>query len=185
MTAPAAPVAHGRRVFRNTLFTGVVGVLSLLANFVVIGEAVRHLGMGPYGVLTLALAFSLSAGYPQHLRPRPAVGRDALRRRCGRARPARANQRGGEFGVRAALSGGGGRRRDPAHAVLRRNTHLHQRAWLGAAERSPPPVRPVRGRSLFRLARRWRSSASCRDCSGTGGSRWSTCRVRSSTRCSH
>ena len=63
MTVPAAPVAHGRRVFRNTLFTGVVGVLSLLANFVVIGEAVRHLGMGPYGVLTLALAFSLSAGF--------------------------------------------------------------------------------------------------------------------------
>ena len=33
MTAPAVPVAHGRRVFRNTLFTGVVGVLSLFANF--------------------------------------------------------------------------------------------------------------------------------------------------------
>jgi O-antigen/teichoic acid export membrane protein len=63
MTAPAVPVAHGRRIFRNTLFTGVVGVLSLLANFFVIGEAVRHLGMGPYGVLTLALAFSLSAGF--------------------------------------------------------------------------------------------------------------------------
>lgn len=63
MTVPAAPVAHGRRVFRNTLFTGVVGVLSLLANFFVIGEAVRRLHMGPYGVLTLALAFSLSAGF--------------------------------------------------------------------------------------------------------------------------
>jgi O-antigen/teichoic acid export membrane protein len=63
MTAPAVPVAHGRRVFRNTLFTGVVGVLSLFANFFVIGQAVRHLGMGPYGVLTLALAFSLSAGF--------------------------------------------------------------------------------------------------------------------------
>jgi len=63
MTAPAVPVAHGRRVFRNTLFTGVVGVVSLLANFFVIGEAVRHLRMGPYGVLTLALAFSLSAGF--------------------------------------------------------------------------------------------------------------------------
>src|SRR6202051_4431702 len=63
MTVPAEPVAHGRRVFRNTLFTGAVGVFSLLANFVVIGEAVRHLGMGPYGVLTLALAFSLSAGF--------------------------------------------------------------------------------------------------------------------------
>src|SRR6202051_4886833 len=61
--APDVPVAHGRRVFRNTLFTGVVGVLSLFANFFVIGEAVRHLGMGPYGVLTLALAFSLSAGF--------------------------------------------------------------------------------------------------------------------------
>jgi O-antigen/teichoic acid export membrane protein len=63
MTAPAAPIAHGRRVFRNTLFTGGVGVFSLLANFFVIGEAVRHLGMGPFGVLTLALAFSLSAGF--------------------------------------------------------------------------------------------------------------------------
>jgi O-antigen/teichoic acid export membrane protein len=63
MTVPAAPVAHGRRVFRNTLFTGAVGVFSLLANFFVIGQAVRHLGMGPYGVLTLALAFSLSAGF--------------------------------------------------------------------------------------------------------------------------
>ena len=37
MTVPAAPVAHGRRVFRNTLITGVVGVFSLLANFFVIG----------------------------------------------------------------------------------------------------------------------------------------------------
>jgi O-antigen/teichoic acid export membrane protein len=63
MTVPAAPVAHGRRVFRNTLFTGAVGVFSLAANFFVIGQAVRHLGMGPYGVLTLALAFSLSAGF--------------------------------------------------------------------------------------------------------------------------
>jgi O-antigen/teichoic acid export membrane protein len=63
MTVPAVPVAHGRRVFRNTLITGAVGVFSLLANFFVIGEAVRHLGMDPYGVLTLALAFSVSAGY--------------------------------------------------------------------------------------------------------------------------
>ena len=63
MTVEAAPIAHGRRVFRNTLFTGAVGVFSLLANFFVIGEAVRRLGMGPYGVLTLALAFSLSAGF--------------------------------------------------------------------------------------------------------------------------
>jgi O-antigen/teichoic acid export membrane protein len=63
MTVDAAPVAHGRRVFRNTLFTGAVGVFSLLANFFVIGEAVRRLGMGPFGVLTLALAFSLSAGF--------------------------------------------------------------------------------------------------------------------------
>jgi O-antigen/teichoic acid export membrane protein len=63
MTVPAVPVAHGRRVFRNTLITGVVGILSLLANFFIIGEAVRRLGMGPYGVLTLALAFSLSAGF--------------------------------------------------------------------------------------------------------------------------
>jgi O-antigen/teichoic acid export membrane protein len=63
MSAPAVPVAHGRRVFRNTLITGLVGVFSLLANFFVIGEAVRRLGMGPYGVLTLALAFSLSAGF--------------------------------------------------------------------------------------------------------------------------
>jgi O-antigen/teichoic acid export membrane protein len=63
MTAGAAPIAHGRRVFRNTLFTGAVGVFSLLANFFIIGEAVHRLGMGPYGVLTLALAFSLSAGF--------------------------------------------------------------------------------------------------------------------------
>jgi O-antigen/teichoic acid export membrane protein len=63
MTIPAAPVAHGRRVFRNTLITGAVGVFSLLANFFVIGEAARHLGSGPYGVLVLALAFSVSAGY--------------------------------------------------------------------------------------------------------------------------
>jgi O-antigen/teichoic acid export membrane protein len=63
MTVPGAPVAHGRRVFRNTMITGAVGVFSLLANFFVIGLAVRRLGMGPYGVLTLALAFSLSAGF--------------------------------------------------------------------------------------------------------------------------
>jgi O-antigen/teichoic acid export membrane protein len=63
MTVPAAPVAHGRRVFRNTLFTGVVGVVSLLANFFVIGQAVHRLHAGPFGVLTLALAFSLSAGF--------------------------------------------------------------------------------------------------------------------------
>ena len=63
MTSPAAPVAHGRRVFRNTLVTGAVGVFSLFANFFVIGEAGRHLGMAPYGILTLALAFSVSAGY--------------------------------------------------------------------------------------------------------------------------
>ena len=63
MSAPAPPVAHGRRVFRNTLITGAVGVFSLLANFFVIGEAAHHLGTGPYGVLVLALAFSVSAGY--------------------------------------------------------------------------------------------------------------------------
>jgi O-antigen/teichoic acid export membrane protein len=63
MTVPPAPVAHGRRVFRNTLFTGAVGVFALLANFFVIGIAVHRLGKGPFGVLTLALAFSLSAGF--------------------------------------------------------------------------------------------------------------------------
>src|SRR3984893_9353591 len=63
MTVEAAPIAHGRRVFRNTLFTGAVGVFSLLANFFVIGEADRRRALGPYGVLTLALAFSLSAGF--------------------------------------------------------------------------------------------------------------------------
>jgi len=63
MTVPAAEVAHGRRVFRNTVITGAVGVFSLLANFFVIGEAGRHLGRDPYGVITLALAFSVSAGY--------------------------------------------------------------------------------------------------------------------------
>ena len=49
MTGPAAPVAHGRRVFRNTLVTGAVGVFSLFANFFVIGEAGHHLGRDPYG----------------------------------------------------------------------------------------------------------------------------------------
>jgi O-antigen/teichoic acid export membrane protein len=63
MTVPAAPIAHGRRVFRNTLVTGAVGVFSLLANFFVIGEAGHTLGPNPYGILTLALAFSVSAGY--------------------------------------------------------------------------------------------------------------------------
>jgi O-antigen/teichoic acid export membrane protein len=63
MTVPAAPVAHGRRVFRNTLFTGAVGVFSLLANFFVIGVAGHRLGTDPFAVLTLALAFSVSAGY--------------------------------------------------------------------------------------------------------------------------
>ena len=58
MTVPGAPVAHGRRVFRNTLITGAVGVFSLLANFFVIGLAVRRLGMGPYGVLTLAIRWA-------------------------------------------------------------------------------------------------------------------------------
>ena len=42
MTDPAAPeVKHGRRVFRNTLITGVVGVLSLLLNFFVVAYAIR------------------------------------------------------------------------------------------------------------------------------------------------
>ncbi len=63
MTVPAVPVAHGRRVFRNTLFTGAVGIFSLLANFFVIGEAGRKLPVDAFGVLTLALAFSVSAGY--------------------------------------------------------------------------------------------------------------------------
>jgi O-antigen/teichoic acid export membrane protein len=63
MTVPPAPVAHGRRVFRNTLITGAVGVFSLLANFFVIGVAAHTLTRNPYGILTLALAFSVSAGY--------------------------------------------------------------------------------------------------------------------------
>jgi O-antigen/teichoic acid export membrane protein len=61
LAAPA--VAHGRRVFRNTLITGIVGVLSLGLNFFVVAYAIRHLGMGPYGVWVLALSFSVSAGY--------------------------------------------------------------------------------------------------------------------------
>jgi O-antigen/teichoic acid export membrane protein len=62
--APGAPVvAHGRRVFRNTLITGVVGVVSLGMNFFVVAYAIRHLGMGAYGVWVLALSFSVSAGY--------------------------------------------------------------------------------------------------------------------------
>lgn len=63
MTVPAAPVAHGRRVFRNTLFTGAVGIFSLFANFFIIGAAAGNYGKDPFGVLTLALAFSVSAGY--------------------------------------------------------------------------------------------------------------------------
>jgi O-antigen/teichoic acid export membrane protein len=59
----APPVAHGRRVFRNTLISGVVGVLSLGLNFVVVAYAVRHLGMNQYGIWVLALSFSVSAGY--------------------------------------------------------------------------------------------------------------------------
>jgi O-antigen/teichoic acid export membrane protein len=64
MTDPAEPeVAHGRRVFRNTVVTGVVGVLSLLLNFFVVAYAIRHLGADSYGVWVLALSFSVSAGY--------------------------------------------------------------------------------------------------------------------------
>jgi O-antigen/teichoic acid export membrane protein len=59
----APVVAHGRRVFRNTLITGIVGVLSLGLNFFVVAFAIRKLGMGPYGVWVLALSFSVSAGY--------------------------------------------------------------------------------------------------------------------------
>ncbi len=60
-TPPA--IAHGRRVFRNTLISGVVGVLSLLINFFVVAYAIRNLGMDAYGVFVLALSFSVSAGY--------------------------------------------------------------------------------------------------------------------------
>ena len=56
-------VAHGRRVFRNTLITGVVGVLSLGLNFFVVAYAIRHLGPDAYGLWVLALSFSVSAGY--------------------------------------------------------------------------------------------------------------------------
>lgn len=64
MTQPVAPdVQHGRRVFRNTLVTGVVGVISLLLNFVVVGLAIRRLGGDAYGIWVLALSFSVSAGY--------------------------------------------------------------------------------------------------------------------------
>jgi O-antigen/teichoic acid export membrane protein len=64
MTDPAEPeVAHGRRVFRNTLITGVVGVVSLLLNFFVVAYAIRRLGADAYGVWVLALSFSVSAGY--------------------------------------------------------------------------------------------------------------------------
>lgn len=64
MTLPAEPqIAHGRRVFRNTLITGVVGVLSLLLNFFVVAFAIRRLGSDAYGVWVLALSFSVSAGY--------------------------------------------------------------------------------------------------------------------------
>jgi O-antigen/teichoic acid export membrane protein len=45
------------------MFTGAVGIFSLLANFFVIGQAASRLGKDPFGVLTLALAFSVSAGY--------------------------------------------------------------------------------------------------------------------------
>jgi O-antigen/teichoic acid export membrane protein len=64
MTPQDAPqVAHGRRVFRNTLVTGVVGVVSLLLNFFVVAYAIRRLGADAYGVWVLALSFSVSAGY--------------------------------------------------------------------------------------------------------------------------
>src|SRR5450755_2437249 len=65
MTALDTPpdVAHGRRVFRNTLISGVVGVLSLLINFFVVAFAIHRLGMNAYGVFVLALSFSVSAGY--------------------------------------------------------------------------------------------------------------------------
>ncbi|MBJ7596048.1 MAG: oligosaccharide flippase family protein [Candidatus Dormibacteraeota bacterium] len=64
MTQPAEPeVKHGRRVFRNTLITGVVGVLSLLLNFFVVAYAIGKLGADSYGVWVLALSFSVSAGY--------------------------------------------------------------------------------------------------------------------------
>jgi O-antigen/teichoic acid export membrane protein len=56
-------IAHGRRVFHNTLISGVVGVLSLLINFFVVAFAIRTLGMTSYGVFVLALSFSVSAGY--------------------------------------------------------------------------------------------------------------------------
>jgi O-antigen/teichoic acid export membrane protein len=56
-------IAHGRRVFRNTLISGVVGVLSLLINFFVVAFAIRKLGMSSYGVFVLALSFSVSSGY--------------------------------------------------------------------------------------------------------------------------
>ncbi|MGA7988064.1 MAG: oligosaccharide flippase family protein [Candidatus Dormiibacterota bacterium] len=56
-------IAHGRRVFRNTLISGIVGVLSLLINFFVVAFAIRRLGMSSYGVFVLALSFSVSAGY--------------------------------------------------------------------------------------------------------------------------
>ena len=64
MTQPVEPdVQHGRRVFRNTLVTGMVGILSLLLNFVVVAFAIRHLGSNAYGIWVLALSFSVSAGY--------------------------------------------------------------------------------------------------------------------------
>lgn len=64
MTQPVAPeVKHGRRVFRNTLITGVTGVLSLLLNFFVVAFAIRKLGPDSYGVWVLVLSFSVSAGY--------------------------------------------------------------------------------------------------------------------------
>ncbi len=81
MTDPAEPeVAHGRRVFRNTLITGVVGVLSLLLNFFVVAYAIRKprcrrvRGLGP-GAVVLGVG-----GLPEHLRPRPAGGGGAVRR---------------------------------------------------------------------------------------------------------
>ena len=65
MSDPVAPpeIAHGRRVFRNTLLSGIVGVTSMLINFFVIAYAIRRLGPDAYGVLVLALSFSVSAGY--------------------------------------------------------------------------------------------------------------------------
>ena len=149
----AAGVAHGRRVFRNTLITGVVGVLSLLANFFVIAFGDPNPRHDPYGVLVLALAFSVSAGYLSisDLGLQAGVTRfvaDA----DGRGQRERI-ERGGQLGARHPA-----RQRASSRSLVllalacwrRISSTCH---GVASQKRSASAVRPVRGRGAVRPAR--------------------------------